>query len=456
MSYEKITAPVPSDKMPAGIPYIVGNEAAERFSFYGMRTILTVYMTKHLVDAAGAPDVMSDEEAKFYFHLFVMSAYFFPIAGALLSDWFLGKYRTILSLSIVYCLGHFFLALGDSGLGSLAGLAPRLFLFGGLIFIAIGSGGIKPCVSAHVGDQFGKRNEHLLGRVFNWFYFAINLGSCLSTLLTPLLLEWFGPSIAFGVPGVLMFLATVVFWIGRTKFVHIPAGGLGFLKESFSGEGIRVILKLSVIYVFVAMFWALFDQTGSAWVLQADNMNLNFLWIEWLPSQIQAMNPFLILLFIPLFSYVVYPAIDRVFPLTTLRKVSIGLFVAVVSFAICAWMEMRIQGGATPSIGWQFLAYAVLTAAEVMISITCLEFSYTQAPKRMKSIIMALYLLAVSAGNAFTAAVNYFIQNEDGSTKLEGAAYYWFFTALMLGTAIVFVPVAKLYRGRTYIQGDKD
>src|SRR5215510_10819428 len=91
--------------MPRGVPYIVGNELAERFSFYGMKTILVVFMTHHLKNAAGDTAPMSAEDAKAWYHTFSASAYFFPVLGAILSDAFLGKYRTIMSLSIVYCLG---------------------------------------------------------------------------------------------------------------------------------------------------------------------------------------------------------------------------------------------------------------------------------------------------------------------------------------------------------------
>ena len=282
-----LTQPVDSERMPGGIPYIIGNEAAERFSFYGMKAILVVYMTKHLLDADGNPDYMSDTAAKAAYHNFTASAYFFPLIGALISDWFFGKYRTIIWLSLVYCLGHLVLAMGDTGAVSALGMSPRSCLFGGLMLIAIGSGGIKPCVSAHVGDQFGKRNHHLLSKVFGWFYVAINLGAFLSTLATPFLLKEFGPSVAFGVPGVLMFIATLVFWMGRNKFVHIPAGGNGFIKETFSKEGLVIIGKLAVLYLFVSVFWSLFDQTGSSWVLQADNMDRKLFGYELLPSQIQ-------------------------------------------------------------------------------------------------------------------------------------------------------------------------
>ncbi|MFH1718497.1 MAG: MFS transporter, partial [Planctomycetota bacterium] len=88
--------------------------------------------------------------------------------------------------------------------------------------------------------------------------------------------------------------------------------------------------------------------------------------------------------------------------------------------------------------------------------ITCLEFSYTQAPKRMKSFIMAVFLLSISLGNAFTAVVNVFIQNEDGTNKLPGASYYWFFTIVMLATAILFIPVARRYPVKNYIQDEAE
>ena len=101
-----------------------------------------------------------------------------------------------------------------------------------------------------------------------------------------------------------------------------------------------------------------------------------------------------------------------------------------------------------------FLAHLILAASEIMVSITCLEFSYTQAPKKMKSFIMSVFLLSISMGNTFTALVNKFIQNPDGSSKLAGASYFWFFTITMLVTAIGFIFVASAYREKTYIQDE--
>lgn len=501
-------------RMPPGIPFIIGNELAERFSFYGMKGILTVFMTKHLLDAAGEPAYMSEEQAKTWYHLFTAAAYFFPILGAILSDVIWGKYRTILFISLMYCVGHGCLALMD--VGPATGLWDmRPFLMAGLLLIAIGAGGIKPCVSAHVGDQFGTGNKHLLTQVFNWFYFSINLGAATSTLLTPVLLARVGPWAAFGLPGVLMAAATFIFWLGRKRFIHVPPAGWSFFKETFSRDGLRAVGWLAPLFlVFVPVFWAIFDQTGSAWVLQAQKMNREFAGVIWYESQIQAVNPILILTLIPVFTYVVYPFMGKFFKPTPLRKIGIGLFMTAAAFAISAWIEIRIQAGneaaATalwaalnqagiagsgsftaalsaahqadwtprelqpylanmPSIGWQFLAYVVLTSAEIMVSIVCLEFAYTQAPRRMKSFIMGIYFLGVSLGNLVTAIVNKVIEipaqvdpttgeviREAGS-KLGPVEYYWFFTALMLVTSVVYVFFAKfLYKGKTYIQGEAD
>ncbi len=454
------TTPEQTTKFPKGVPYILGNEMAERFSFYGMKTILTVFMTSHLVDSMGNDAHMSEERAKEVFHLFTGWAYFFPIVGGIIADRFLGKYLTIISLSLGYLLGHACLALGDTELGR-GILEPVQWLFLGLIFIAVGAGGIKSCVSAHLGDQFGSKNQHLISKVFSWWYFSINFGSVISTLLTPYLLEEVGAWAAFGLPGVLMALALLTFWLGRKKFAHIPPARAGYLEEVFSPQGRRAMLNLAPIFlIFVPAFWALFDQTGSAWVLQGEKMNQYVFGPEstpWLPSQIQAANPFLILVLIPLFSFVIYPLIDRVYRLTPLRKIGIGMFVTAGSFAIAGWLETRIQAGEAPSIAWQLVPYLALTAGEVMVSITSLEFAYTQAPRKMKSFLMGVYFLGVFVGNMFTAQINALMNTDDGKQAvltLDGADYYWFFTAVMLVASVAYVVFAAFYKGQTYMQDE--
>src|SRR5262245_32243083 len=236
-----------------------------------MNSILVVFMTKYLADAQGNLAVMTDKDAEGWYHLFVSAAYFLPLLGAILADAMFGKFRIILWLSIVYCLGHLSLALDHTRLG----------LAIGLTLIALGAGGIKPCVSANVGDQFGESNQHLLSRVFNWFYFSINIGSAFSTLLIPWLLEpyrpqpddWVSrlpeglasflksprlhsPDVAFGIPGIFMAMATVVFWLGRRKFVHIPpAGPANYAREIFNKETLKTLGNLLIPVPFVAVFW---------------------------------------------------------------------------------------------------------------------------------------------------------------------------------------------------------
>jgi len=431
-----LTSPRASKNMPKGIPYIIGNELAERFSFYGMKCILVVFMTKYLMDSNGNYGTMSNEEATYWYHLFTSAVYYTPILGAIISDVFLGKYRTILILSIVYCLGHLTLALDETTWGLAIGLS----------LISVGAGGIKPCVSAHVGDQFGKTNSHLLEKVFSWFYLSINLGAFISTMLTPILLKNYGSHVAFGIPGILMLIATILFWMGRNTFIHIPPGGLKFLKETFSREGLLSIGKLCIIYIFIAPFWSLFDQTGSTWVIQAENLNRTWLGVEWLPSQIQAVNPIMILIFAPTFTYFLYPKINQYFKLTPLKKINIGLFLTVPSFLIIGYLQNLIDLGHNPSIAWQILAYGILTASEVLISITCLEFSYTQAPNTMKSFIMGLFMLSIAVGNTFTMLVNSLVTNVD-----DGASFFFFFAKIMFLTALLFIFVVKFFKPKTYL-----
>jgi len=499
-----LTAPLKTDNMPPGVPFIIGNEAAERFSFYGMNSILVVFMTKYLADARGNPDLLTAAQAETWYHTFFSWVYLLPILGAILADAVWGKYRTIFWVSIIYCFGHLALAINHTRPGLLIGMA----------LIAIGAGGIKPCVSANVGDQFGASNQHLLTRVFSWFYFSINFGSAFSTILIPELLQRCGPALAFGTPGIFMFIATVVFWLGRKRFVHIPPVGLrnyaaeflnlnrlravrrsflvlilfivicyylgqtfdwkllrlaavmtGFvalIAELFKGqtifnkETLKIIGNLLMPVPFVAVFWSLWYQNFSSWVVQADKMDRYLFGHEWLPAQIQTANPIFILVMLPLFSYLVYPAINKAFKLTPLRKIGFGLFTTAVSFLIVAAIQARIDAGLKPNIVWQIIAFVFLTASEVMVSVTHLEFAYTQAPKRMKSIVMCTYLGAVSLGNFFTAQVNRYIQNPDGTLKLSGADYFYFFVKVMVVTAILFVIVSPFYQGKTYIQDEAE
>jgi POT family proton-dependent oligopeptide transporter len=399
------------DKMPSGIPFIISNEFAERFCFYGINAILSVYMTQFLhVGDAGATAAHS---------LFKVAAYAFPFIGAIVADVVWGKFRTIMVFSMVYAAGCTVLALVPGSVG----------LFLGLFMVAFGTGGIKPCVSTNVGDQFTAKNSHLIERAFSYFYLAINAGSSISIFFCPVLLEKYGPRLAFGMPAAMMLIAVGVFWLGRKRYVVVPPAGKAWLDEVFSKEGRALVLRLCSIYIFIACFWALWDQSnGQTFTLQAESSlmdkNIGF-GITLLPAQVQVVNGFFILGLVPIFTFFIYPLMGKFFTVTPLRKMGIGFFVTASSFLIVSRIEAHIQGGETVSVWWQILAYAVLSAAEVLVSITGLEFSYKQAPLKMKSFVMALFLLAVAAGNGGTALVNYLMERPLHASQVAVGTETW-------------------------------
>ncbi|GAB3516706.1 oligopeptide:H+ symporter [Pseudoxanthomonas daejeonensis] len=202
--------------MPRQISYIIGNEACERFSFYGMRNILVPFLISSILLAYLPEGPQRDGAAKDIFHTFVIGVYFFPLLGGWLSDRFFGKYHTILWFSLIYCAGHACLAMFENNATG---------FYTGLFLIALGSGGIKPLVVSFCGDQFDQSNKSRAKVVFDAFYWIINFGSFFASLLAPLFLRHWGPAVAFGIPGVLMFIATFVFWLGRRHYVNVPPSG---------------------------------------------------------------------------------------------------------------------------------------------------------------------------------------------------------------------------------------
>jgi POT family proton-dependent oligopeptide transporter len=466
-------------RFPKAVPFIIGNEAAERFSFYGMRSILTLFLVNQFFNPThnAALATVADAKANARNHYFVMLAYALPFVGGLVADWFTGKYRLILYISIVYCIGHLLLSIFDTNLDGFTC---------GIIVVAIGAGGIKSCVSANVGDQFDATNQDLLSKVYGWFYFAINAGSMFSTMLIPWTYKNYGAKWAFGIPGILMALATIIFFSGRKKYVRVPPTGvnkdnlvfitfyalanmskkqpgqsfLDVAKEKHNPEkveGVKAVYRVIAVFFFALAFWAVWDQCLSEWVLYADKMdrsiNLGFTKFTVLAGQVSTVNTVFLLLFIPIFNYWIYPALDkRGLKTTPLRRLGFGLVLTALSFVVIALIHTNIDNGGSPSIWWQVLAYAILSAAEVLVSITGLEYAYTHSPKSMKSTMTGIWFLVVSAGNLITAQVNGYIA-EGGSFArlLKGANYEWFFIIFICIFVVVFLFVSPRLKERSYI-----
>jgi POT family proton-dependent oligopeptide transporter len=533
------------ERWPSQIKFIVGNEACERFSYYGMTGILAGYISGEL--AKGGLGQTADA-ATSIIHTFKFANYFLPLFGAWLSDKIIGRYHTILWVSLFYCLGHGVLACSDMA----SGPAGKLnFLYVGLALIAFGSGGIKPCVSAFVGDQFRPDQSHLLQKAYGAFYWSINFGSFFSFLVIPWVKDHHGYSWAFGVPGIAMAIATLIFWSGTPRYVRKPpsrekkhAGfipvflsalsnqsgfslepimnilaalvlplismviltvvavaqnvtpairsigqvGLGIagvwyaliviisllgkfeLPENFwtaakkrhteeEISGARSVNPILFVFALVPVFWSLFDQTNSTWVLQGKKMlkfsfsgftigKNNFLNFKIGAEQMQSANALLVMILVPILTLLIYPRVGKL--ATPLRRMSFGLFLTAASYVIVALIQKQIEAGAQISVLWQFVPYIVLTTAEVLVSTTGLEFAFTEAAPEMKSTVMSFWLLTVAFGNLLVTAITKVLSNAgSGHSDSVTTGRFMLYAGLTFGVAILFSFVASRYRYRS-------
>ncbi len=458
-----------ANRWPPQVKYIVGNEACERYSFYGMKGILAGYITGEVIRGGLG---LTKDTATLWIHLFIMANYFTPLFGAYVSDRLWGRYKTILWISLSYCLGHGVLAMSEL---TQSIEAKSWMLWAGLALIAFGAGGIKPCVSAFMGDQFQEGRSRLYQKAYAAFYFSINFGSFFSFLTVPFIAKKYGYGWAFGVPGVLMAIATFIFWLGRDRYTKVPparetrvAGffpvffaawanrppGRGFwdgARGKFSAEEVSAaqsVLPVLSIFVLIPPFWAMFDQHSSTWILQAKDM-IAFQVTENYSiggEEMQSLNPLLVMILVPLLTGVLYPLCGRW--VTPLRRIGLGMFVAGTSYLAVAWLQQRIAGGEKISVLWQTLPYVILTTAEVLVSTTGLEFAYTQAAKSMKSIIMSFWLLTVAAGNGLVALITQLGGGHGTSDSSVTPGRFLLYAGMTFAVSLIFVVVAKLYRYR--------
>ena len=451
-----------NNRWPPQTKFIIGNEAAERFSYYGMLSILMVYITGVLE--------RSKDDATFIIHGFKFFNYFMPLIGAWVSDRFWGRYKTILWISLAYCAGHGVLALSD-----VAGTkeARTACLYIGLLLIGFGSGGIKPCVSAFLGDQFKPDQRHLLQKAYAMFYWAINFGSFFSMLLIPQIKEasW---AWAFGVPGILMGVATLIFWLGTRHYVMVPparesrtAGFFAVLMAAFNTrtpgkkfwEGAKVryseaevqaaasVVPILSIFALIPVFWALFDQTHTTWVAQGEKMIPMQLIFGWKldASAMQSINPLMVMTLVPVLTWGLYPVLGRF--ASPLKRMSAGFFLAGLSFVVVAWLQTRVDSGAQLSILWQALPYIILTTAEVLISTTGLEFAFREAAPSMKSTIMGFWNLSVALGNLVVMGITKVLATAAGDASVTPGRFM-LYAGMTFGAAILFTIIAALYKYR--------
>uniref|UniRef100_A0A3Q4N9V6 Solute carrier family 15 member 1 n=1 Tax=Neolamprologus brichardi TaxID=32507 RepID=A0A3Q4N9V6_NEOBR len=367
---------------PLSIFFIVVNEFCERFSYYGMRAVLVLYFKYFLR--------WDEDFATTIYHTFVALCYLTPILGAIVADSWLGKFKTIVYLSIVYAVGQVVMAVSaiqditdanKDGTPDNMTLHVALSMLG-LFLIALGTGGIKPCVAAFGGDQFEDHQEKQRSTFFSIFYLSINAGSLISTLITPILrgrtcgihIQQECYPLAFGVPAALMVVALIVFIVGSPMYNRNPPQGniivkvckcIGFaVKNRFRHRSsqypkrehwmdwaeekynklliaqVKMALKVLFLYIPLPMFWALFDQQGSRWTFQATTMNGNFATSL---SSHQTVNPILILILVPVMDTLIYPLISKCFNFTPLRRITVGMFLAALAFVAAALLQIQID-----------------------------------------------------------------------------------------------------------------
>ncbi|XP_046387900.1 solute carrier family 15 member 2-like [Ischnura elegans] len=360
-------------KYPRSVFFIVSNEFCERFTFYGIRTILAIYLSNILS--------FSENDATVIYHAFVLVTYFTPLLGAMIADSLLGRFRTIFYVSIIYIIGNIVMSVGATP--DLRSAATAMTMIG-LVLIALGTGGIKPCVSSFGGDQFVlPEQEKQQKQFFSIFYFAINSGSLISTFLTPVLrqdVKCLGEdscySLAFGVPAIFMVISLALFLLGKSMYViKKPEGNLllqlcklmnhavvnrikhkgpkkdhwlDYASDKFDQKLIddtKSAFKVLALFVPLPFFWALFDQQGSRWTFQALQMDGVMGSFTLAPDQMQVVNPLLILAFIPLFETVIYPLFAKCRLLTTsIPRIFVGGCLAGVAFALSGLVDLQIEG----------------------------------------------------------------------------------------------------------------
>ncbi|KAK6165515.1 hypothetical protein SNE40_022431 [Patella caerulea] len=401
-------------KFPVCIYYILGNEFCERFSYYGLKTILVIYLTRWLM--------FSSDHATIIYHVFTMLCYFSPILGAIIADGYLGRFRTIMYLSILYAIGNTVLSL--TALPPPEAYGPMI----GLILIGIGTGGIKPCVAAMGGDQFTSDQERERRTFFSVFYFMINLGSMLSTIISPILradVHCIGKScypLAFGVPALLMFVAILIFFAGRKQYKMVPLTGnvigqvckciwhaiarkctrsktekkknhwLDHAEDKYEPEfidNVKRVMKVLWLFLPLPVFWALFDQQGSRWTLQAEQMDGHVgSWGRIKPDQLQVLNPILILVLIPIFEHIVYPLLEYCkIPARPLQKMVVGMMFGGLAFVIAGFVQIKLDTYKESHLSIGESGVTFINTVDCPISISSSIYSKILQPNQISKLI---------------------------------------------------------------------
>ncbi len=444
---------------PRGFWFVFWGELAERASYYGMRTILAMYLFQVLRFQESTGAVVGQ--------LFTASCYIAPLLGGYLADRWLGRYRTILYFSLPYIAGHLILG----------GIQQDWGMYFALSLLAMGSGTIKPNTSTLMGAMYEEQKKSaLLTEAFSYFYAAINIGAAVSSLSLPVVRNHFagpahdwsrGYSVALAIPAALMGLAFLFFAIGKRFY---PKDEQRPLSESLAERRRRppktaeqrraewrTLGRIAGIFSLIAIFWFVYDQQSSTWIYFA-NKHLDLtLWnafalrvgsFTWTvnaftvtPDQIQGLNPVLIVVLTPLFNWLwgFWKRRRGGVELPDTRKMLLG-FAIVIACEATMGVAASLAGPGKVTVWWMAVATLVITMAELCISVVGLEFAYSEALPGTKSIVTAAFLFTVFIGDSLGAGLDRFYDN-----LLKPAPYFFIQTAVMIVAAVAFIFVARKF-----------
>ena len=203
----------------------------------------------------------------------------------------------------------------------------------------------------------------------------------------------------------------------------------------------RAVARIFLVFLTVPVFFALYNQVNTTWVLQGEKMTpFNVFGFKVDGERMQAVGSILVMIWVPILTYLVYPLCEKLgLRPTALRRMGLGMVLGGITYVISGWMQARIDGGETLSLAWQLVPYIVLVAGEVLVSATGLEYAFEQAPKTMRSMMMSLWLLTIAGGHFLIAL---FTNLNANYVKASGAKELYFYAGLMFVVSLIFMGIA--------------
>ncbi|CRL01737.1 CLUMA_CG014953, isoform A [Clunio marinus] len=456
-------------RTPRSVPFILCNIFLERFSSAGVTALLALFLNRKLNFDQNASTAL--------YHTYDFLNYFLTIFGAIVAESWLGLFKTLSLMNFVYAFGSAIVSL--SGIESI-GLPLKSFSIIGLLTILIAAGGLKSNLNAFGGNQFKLPEQATqLGTFFSLQYFSLKCGASLARITFPILREdvkCFQMTdcypLAFALPCFAMLLAFIILICGKRSYIKESDNGSMFVKvigcvftgikqkpqkteistdddhwldrsvEKYGTKLVmetKIVLNVLVMFIPLPLFWALHSQQGSRWVFQAAKMNGDIGFYTIKPDQMILFNSLLGVLMIPVFEYLFYPLMSRFGINTPLRKIVLGGMFASFSFVVAAVVEIQIETNFI-NILWMLPQYLVMVMGEILVYTSVLNFSYTEAPANMKSVMMSFMMLTVAGGSLIVIVIS-------GIAFFDSQIYeYLFFAGVLFLDIILFAFLATRYK----------